>query len=142
MFIRQISIFIENRNGAVLEITSALKDANVNIRALSIADTTDFGVVRLIVDKTTEAVKALRSRGITVTETDVIALSVDDSPGGFNAALEALFEGAVTIEYSYAFVSPVGGGATVILRCKDQEKAAGLLADRGLRLLNQDEVNK
>ena len=141
MFIKQISIFVENRNGAILEITAALRDAGVNIRALSIADTSDFGVVRLIVDKTDEALKSLRNEGMTVSVTEVIAVSVGDTPGSFHTALEALYEGAVMIEYSYAFVAPVGGGATVILRCREPELAADLLQKKGLRLLCQSDVN-
>lgn len=140
MFIKQISIFAENRNGAIMEITAALQDADINIRALSIADTTDFGIVRLIVDKTEAALEALRAREMTVVETEVVAVSVDDTPGSFHKALEALYDGAVMIEYSYAFVAPVGGGATVILRCREQEKAARLLESRGLKLLKQEEV--
>ncbi|MGI5936082.1 MAG: ACT domain-containing protein [Oscillospiraceae bacterium] len=140
MFIKQISIFVENRNGAIMEVTAILKEANINIRALSIADTQDFGIVRLIVDKTGEALEALRAHNMTVVETEVLALSVEDTPGAFHAALEALYEGAVMIEYCYAFVAPVGGGATIILRCREQETAARLLTERGLKLLTQEEV--
>ena len=140
MFIKQISIFAENRTGAIMEITAALRDANVNIRALSIADTTDFGIVRLIVDKTDEALNALRNQGVTVVETDVIAISVGDAPGSFHQALEALQAGDIMIEYSYAFVAPIGGGATVILRCREQEQAAQLLENKGLRLLEQSDI--
>ncbi|HHU22820.1 MAG TPA: hypothetical protein GXZ52_05305 [Clostridiales bacterium] len=141
MFIKQISIFVENRGGAIMEVTAALKAANINIRALCIADTQDFGIVRLIVDKTEAAIKALRAQDMTVVETDVLALSVEDTPGAFHVALEALYEGAVMIEYCYAFVAPVGGGATIILRCREQEAAAKLLTERGLKLLSQEEVS-
>lgn len=141
MFIKQISIFAENRNGAIMEITAALRDVNVNIRALSIADTTDFGIVRLIVDKPDDALEALRAKNMTVAETDVIAISIGDEPGSFHQALEALYDGAIMIEYSYAFVAPVGGGATVILRCREQEQAVELLKKKGLRLLVQSDIN-
>lgn len=141
MFIKQISVFIENRNGAILELTSALKDAEINIRALSIADTTDFGVVRLIVDKTGEALAALHEKGLTAKEGDVIGVSVSDRPGCFHQAIAALSEADIPIEYAYAFVSPMGLGANVILRCKKQEQAVKALTDRGLRLLTQEEVN-
>ena len=141
MFIKQISVFVENRNGAIMEITSALRDADVNIRALSIADTSDFGIVRLIVNKTDEALKALREENMTVSVTDVIAVSVGDTPGSFHMALEALYDGSVMIEYSYAFVAPVGGGATVILRCREPDLAADLLQKKGLKLLSQADVN-
>ena len=141
MFIKQTSIFIENRNGAIMEITGVLRRADVNMRALSIADTIDFGVVRLIADKPEIAVEALRREKLTVVETDVIALSVDDTPGGFHIALEALYNGEVMIEYSYAFVAPVGGGATVILKCREPEKAVELLKASGVKILSQDEIH-
>lgn len=141
MFIKQLSVFAENRTGSIMEITGALGSAGVNIRALSIADTADYGIVRLIVDKSEEAADALRARGIAVLETDVIAVSVSDTPGGFHVALEALYEGSVSIEYAYAFVAPVGGGATVIMRCREPEKAVELLRARGLKLLEQSEVS-
>ena len=92
-------------------------------------------------DKTEAAIKALRAQDMTVVETDVLALSVEDTPGAFHVALEALYEGAVMIEYCYAFVAPVGGGATIILRCREQEAAAKLLTERGLKLLSQEEVS-
>lgn len=141
MFIQQISIFAENRNGAILEITDALQKANINIRALCIADTADFGVVRLIVDQTQLAIDALKQQNIPVSETPVIALSVPDQPGGFHAVLEALEESEITIEYSYAFIAPIRGGATVILRCKEQEKAYTLLQSKGIQLLSQADVS-
>lgn len=141
MFMKQISIFVENRNGAIMDVTRALKDADINIRALSIADTADFGIVRLIVDKTDEALRVLRERGMTVGETDVIAVSVGDTPGSFHEALTALYDGEIMIEYSYAFVAPVGGGATVILRCREQEKALELLREKGLRVLTPGDIS-
>ena len=142
MFIKQISIFTENRNGAIMEITGILAGADINIRALSIADTSDFGVVRLIADKPVEAIAALKAKDMTVIETDVISISVGDTPGSFHKALEALFKGAVMVEYAYAFVAPIGGGATVILRCREQEKAIELLSHDGVRILSQDEVSR
>ncbi|MCL1829000.1 MAG: ACT domain-containing protein [Oscillospiraceae bacterium] len=140
MFISQISVFAENRNGAMLEVAGALKDANINIRALSIADTADFGIIRLIVDKTEDALKALRAQDMTVSETKVIAVSVADKPGSFKEVLLALFEAEVAIEYAYAFAAPTGLGANVILRCKKQDKAAEQLKKRGLKLLTQEEI--
>ncbi len=140
MLLKQISVFVENRRGAIMEITGVLSRADVNIRAISIADTTDFGVVRLIVDKRKDALAALRENGMTVRETDVVALAVDDSPGAFYRALEALSNSGVMVEYSYGFVSPMGDGATIILKCDDQEKALSCLTEHGFRLLSADDV--
>ena len=100
MLLKQISVFAENRRGAIMEITGVLSRAGVNIRAISIADTTDFGVVRLIVDKRKDALAALRENGMTVRETDVVALAVDDSPGALYRALETLTNSGVMVEYS------------------------------------------
>ena len=114
--------------------------AGVNIRAISIADTTDFGIVRLIVDKRKEALSALRESGMTVKETDVLALAVNDAPGSLYAALSALAEDGIMVEYSYGFVSPVGGGATIILKCDKQEQAAECLSGKGFHLLTAEDI--
>lgn len=140
MLLKQISVFAENRKGAIRDITGVLYEAGVNLRAISIADTTDFGVVRLIVDKRKVALAALREAGMTVKETDVIALESDDTPGAFHAALTVLLENDIMVEYSYGFVSPVGNGATIILKCDDQQRAHQLLEEKGFRLLTADDV--
>lgn len=140
MLIKQISVFAENRHGAICDIAKVMKDANINIRAITIADTTDFGVVRIIVDKRDKALKALRANNMTVVETDVIALAVDDEPGAFYNALSALNDSGIMVEYSYGFVSPVRDGATIILKCDDQEKAIDSLTSNGFKILKRDEI--
>lgn len=140
MLLKQISVFVENRQGAVMDITSVLTEAGINIRAISIADTADFGVVRLIVDKRKEALSALREAKMTVRETDVLALEIDDTPGSFHRALKTLNDNKVMIEYCYGFVSPMGGGATIILKCDDQEKAHGALEVQGFKILEAEAV--
>ncbi len=140
MLLKQISVFAENRRGAIMDITGVLLSAGVNMRAISIADTSDFGIVRLIVDKRKEALAALRESGMTVKETDVVALAIDDTPGAFHKALVALTDSGVMVEYSYGFVSPINGGATIILKCDDQEKALGCLSSKGFKLLTADDV--
>ena len=140
MLLKQISVFVENRHGAIRDITGVLANAGINIRAMSIADTADFGIVRMIVDKRKEALMALRENGMTVKETDVLALAVQDRPGAMYEALTALATSEVMIEYSYGFVSPVNGEATCILRCDDQEKALECLAGKGFKLLTADDI--
>ena len=140
MLLKQISVFAENRKGAIMDITGVLFNAGVNLRAISIADTTDFGVVRLIVDKRKVALAALREAGMTVKETDVVALESDDTPGAFHKALTALTDADIMVEYSYGFVSPVGDGATIILKCDDQERAHQVLTEKGFKLLTADDV--
>ena len=140
MLLKQISVFAENRHGTYRDLTQVLFAAGVNIRAISIADTTDFGIVRLIVDKRKEALSALRESGMTVKETDVLALAVNDAPGSLYAALSALAEDGIMVEYSYGFVSPVGGGATIILKCDEQEQAAECLNGKGFHLLTAEDI--
>ena len=140
MLLKQISVFVENRHGAILDITGVLLNAGVNLRAISIADTTDFGVVRLIVDKRKEALAALRENGMTVKETDVVALVVEDTPGAYHSALSALTESNIMVEDCYGFVSPINGGATIILKCDDQEKARGCLTAKGFKLLTTNNL--
>ncbi|NLW65760.1 MAG: ACT domain-containing protein [Clostridiales bacterium] len=140
MILKQISVFVENRYGAIRDITKILADAGINIRALSVADTTDFGVVRMIVDKRKPALKALRENGMTVKETDVIALVSDDRPGSLYKALCLLAENEILVEYSYGFVSPMGDDAIIILKCDDMQKALSCLTESGFKLLTAEDV--
>ncbi len=140
MLLKQISIFVENRQGAIMDITSVLSGAGISIRAISMADTEDFGIVRLIVDKRKDALKALKDANMTVRETDVLALEIDDTPGSLFKALKILNENKIMIEYCYGFVSPIGGGATVILKCDEQERALNCLEVSGFKLLSADAV--
>jgi hypothetical protein len=105
MFIKQLSVFVENKSGRLAEITAILAKANIDIRALSIADTTDFGILRLVVDRPDEAEKTLREAGLTVTLTDVLAVGIPDKPGGFASAMKVLAAENIGIEYMYAFVA-------------------------------------
>jgi hypothetical protein len=140
MLLKQISVFVENRHGAIMDITSVLAKEGISIRAISIADTEDFGIVRLLVDKRKDALRALREANMTVKETDVLALEIDDTPGSFHAALKTLNDNNIMIEYCYGFVSPIGGGATIILKCDEQEKALGCLEATGFKLLSADAI--
>ena len=140
MLLKQISVFVENRQGAIKDITEVLSNAGVNIRAISIADTTDYGVIRLIVDKRKLALSALRENNMTVKETDVVGLIVDDAPGGFNGALAVLSANGVMVEYCYGFVTPIGNNATIILKCDNQEKANECLETNGFELITAEDV--
>lgn len=144
MLIKQISVFIENKSGRLAEITGLLGKEGINIHALSIADTTDFGILRLIVDTPEKAEKCLKDYGLTVKATDVIAITVAHVPGGLSKALEALDAEHIFIEYMYAFTgsSPVTQSAMVILRVDDQEKAIKVLEKTGVGVLTQEIVNK
>lgn len=140
MLLKQISVFVENRHGAIRDITKTLAEATINIRAISVADTTDFGVVRLIVDKRKDALAALRGAGMTVKETDVIALTSDDKPGALYQALCVLVDNDILVEYSYGFVSPMGDDAIIILKCDKMDKALDSLTEAGFKLLTADDL--
>lgn len=137
----QISIFIENKEGRLAEVTAILRDAGVNIRALSLADTTDFGVLRLIVNDNEKATTALRSQGFTVGKTRVLAVEVNDVPGGLNQVLDPLSEQGVNVEYMYAFANPQCKNAIMIFRFDDIEKAKAILAEKGIKVVDKEEIS-
>ena len=137
MLIKQISVFVENKSGRLAEITKVIADANIDMRALSIADTTDFGILRVIVNKPDEAEKLLREAGMTVSVTNVIAIGVNDEPGCFSNALQVLAANNVDVEYMYAFVSRDTKKAYIIVRVADNDKAIGVLTREGIELLDE-----
>ena len=137
----QISIFIENKEGRLAEVTAILRDAGVNIRALSLADTTDFGVLRLIVNENEKATTALREQGFTVGKTRVLAVEVNDEPGGLNQVLDPLSEQGVNVEYMYAFANTQCKNAIMIFRFDDLEKAKIILAEQGIKVINKEEIS-
>lgn len=140
MLIEQISIFVENKPGRLAEITEVLHKNAIDIRAMSIADTRDFGILRLIVNKPTLAEAALKEAGYTVSLTKVIAIGVADEPGGLASAMKVLFENGISVEYMYAFISQVKGTAYVIMRVEDNEKAMTALKAGGLTVLLDSDV--
>ena len=140
MLVKQISVFLENKEGRVAQVARILSDAKINIRALSIADTTEFGILRLIVDQPPKAEEALRNEGFTVSITEVIAISIEDEPGGLADALQILHEDSISVEYIYAFISKTSHKANVILRVEDCEKAIESLQAKGLEVLTSGEV--
>ncbi|MCI8906948.1 MAG: acetolactate synthase [Angelakisella sp.] len=140
MTIKQLSVFVENKQGRLSEITGILQGAGVDIRALSLADTTDFGILRLIVDKEDVAEAALRGAGLTVSLTPVIAAGIADRPGGLAEAMALLRDGGISVEYMYAFISRRKEMAYVILRVDDNGKAAELLQKAAFPLLTEEEI--
>lgn len=128
--VKQISVFLENKSGRLAQITRVLGDNEINIRALSIADTTDFGILRLIVDKPEEANSILRTAGFMVSETAVIAVEVPDRPGGLADILATLGLAGINIEYLYAFIGQSFGKAQVIFRVDDSDKAISVLHEK------------
>lgn len=140
MKVEQISIFLENSSGRLAEVTGILAKANVNIRALSLADTADFGILRLIVNDTDKAKTVLKEKGFTVGKTEVVAVVVPDQPGGLAGILSTLDAAGINVEYMYAFVQRAENNAILIFRFEDLGKAAGALTKAGVRILSNEEV--
>lgn len=138
--IEQISIFIENRSGRLAQITSALGESGVNIRAMSLADTSDFGILRLIVNDVDRAVEVLKKKGFTVRLSYVVAVEVKDQPGELGRFLTALEEAGLNVEYMYAFVQKSGEHAVVIFRFEDLDRAVDVIQRGGYVLLSRDRV--
>jgi hypothetical protein len=142
MLVKQISVFLENKSGRLAEVTKILAANDIDISALSIADTTDFGILRLIVNKPEEAENILKENGLTVSCTNVIAIAVKDAPGGLASALEVFDNEAIGIEYMYAFVGKAENEAMVILRVEDAERAILVLGKSNIKVLPAETVYK
>lgn len=140
MKLEQISIFLENRSGRLAEITGILAQAGVNIRALSLADTADFGILRLVVNAPDTAVRVLKANGFTLAMTEVVALELPDRPGGLAGILHILHAAGMNVEYMYAFVQKSGENAVVIFRFDEPDRAARALQEAGVRVLAGEEV--
>lgn len=140
MLVKQISIFLENKSGRLAEVTRILAENNIDICALSIADTTDFGILRLIVNKPEEAEEVLSRNEFAVSCTSVIAIGVEDKPGGLSKALNILEENSISIEYMYAFVGKAGDEAFVILRVENPEEAINTLKANNIEILPSDRI--
>jgi hypothetical protein len=119
----QLSVFLENRAGRLAEVTSALAEAKINIRALSLADTSDFGILRLIVSDFDKAKTMLKEKGFTVGRTNVVAVEVPDRPGGLHEILDLLGQNGINVEYMYAFVQQSGANAIMIFRFDRTDQA-------------------
>lgn len=129
--IKQVSVFVENKPGRLAGVTEVLYKAGVNLRAFTIAEAGDFGIIRMVVDKTEEAYRALKEAGFTVTLTDVLGVEVKDEPGGLYKIAKALGDANINIEYVYAFTFG-GDKALIILRVDDTEKAIEVLEREGV----------
>jgi hypothetical protein len=142
MLVKQISVFLENSKGRLFSVTKILADNNINIRALSIADTTDFGILRLIVNDPNEAYRVLKENSFTVRITEVVAVEIPDVPGGLCGVLEELAKNNIDVEYMYAFLGNLSQRAMVILKIDDTEKASLILNNTKINLIHSDEVYK
>jgi len=141
MNVEQISIFLENKSGRLAEVTRVLSEAGINIRALYLADTADYGILRLIVNDTDKARQVLRDKGFTVEKTRVVAIEVPDRPGGLSGILEAIRNEGINVEYMYAFVEKSGKNAIVIFRFDELDKSINILRKADVRILEGEELS-
>ncbi|MCR4841455.1 MAG: ACT domain-containing protein [Lachnospiraceae bacterium] len=139
MAITQLSAFLENKPGVLLEALTALKEAGVNLRALSVADSKDFGILRLIVSDV-EKTRDIFGENIIVKDTPVIAVRMDDQTGALSSVLAILRDAGVNIEYVYAFTGAMQGSAYVVLRVDDIEGAESILSQKGIKTLNDEDM--
>ena len=142
MSLKQLTIFVENKQGTLVDITKILADNNVNMRALSIADTQDFGILRLIVDNNDVATKALHDAGYLIKMTDVVGVKIGDQPGKLSKALEVLDEAEINMEYLYAFMTRTEKHAYVVLRVPDNAVAEKAFEDAGFHMITDADIDK
>ena len=140
MAVKQISIFVENKEGRIKKAIDTLAKENINIRALSIADTTKYGILRLIVSDNEKAIAALEKDGFIVKENEVIILAVPDEPNGLNSTLAVFDEKDINLEYLYAFVSSKTDEAIVVMRLENMEKAIEALNESSVKILDTDDI--
>lgn len=142
MSVKQISVFLENRPGSLVEMTKALADASIDMRGLSLAETSDFGIVRLIVDDVLGTATVLKDSGFVSSLTDVLAVAVANVPGGLNSVLEVLHKAGINVEYMYAILgNKRSQSAYMIFRVNDTDKAADILRGSGVKLVEQEELS-
>lgn len=144
MFIKQISVFLENRPGTLRELTEKLGGAGIDIRELSVADTQNFGIVRMILraDVIDEAMLLLRSEGYTARINHVICAEIPDRAGGLARLLNVIEGAGISVEYMYSFRRSAGGNVLLVLRLSDQEKGCRLLESEGVKLYSQAEADQ
>lgn len=141
MQVEQISVFLENKTGRMSEVTAILAEAHVNIRALALADTSDFGVLRLIVDDDEKASSVLKENGFTIGRTQVVAVEVEDRPGGLNKILEMLRNAELNVEYMYAYVRHSGKDAIMIFRFDNTAAAIDVLKSNGISIIERGQLD-
>ena len=141
MKVKQLEIFLENKSGRLAEISHALAENAINIRALSLADTADFGILRLVVNDTTKAQQVLRENGFTVNLTEVLAVEVPDKPGALDCILQMTAKAGLNVEYMYAFTKKSGKSGMLLFRFDNQDAAVAVFQKAGCRLLSDDEVH-
>jgi hypothetical protein len=136
MSVNQVSIFLENSKGRLAQVTRILAKEGIDLRALSLADTSDFGVLRIIVNEPDRCLGVLKENGFVARTTEVVAVEVEDRPGGMSRVLDALDEAGLNVEYMYAFVAKAGQNAVVVCKIDERERALEVLRAKGIRTIS------
>lgn len=142
MAIKQLTVFVQNKKGTVVSVTDILSKNNINLRALSIAETQDFGILRLIVNDEVTAEKVLLENGYLIKVIDVVGVKISDEPGKLTAALDVLDKANINVEYLYAFMARTEKHAYVVLRVEDNSVAESALTAAGFKMITEADVNK
>lgn len=140
MSVKQISVFLENKGGRLADVTKVLGERGIDISALSIADTTNFGILRMIVNDPVQSEAILKDKGYAVRISEVLAIAVEDTPGALSKALDILERNDIEIEYIYAFIGKTDNRALVVLKVKDMDKASQVLTVANIYVLKDEEV--
>ncbi len=140
MAVKQLSIYVENKVGALAQITSAMAQAGIDLRAISLADTKDYGILRVLCDDPDRAFLTLKEQGLTVSAREVLAFAVPDEPGGMSTIVTELSDGGINIEYVYAATNRDEKNAFVIMRVSDNDKAEAILREHGVKLLTKEDL--
>ncbi|MBR5871972.1 MAG: hypothetical protein IKZ09_13140 [Clostridia bacterium] len=142
MAIKQLTVFIQNKKGSVVSVTDILSKSNINLRALSIAETQDFGILRLIVNDAATAEKVLEENGYLIKTIDVVGVKIGDEPGKLTSALAVLDQAGINVEYLYAFMARTEKHAYVVLRVEDNDVAENILSGAGFKMITEADINK
>ena len=142
MAIKQLTVFIQNKKGSVVSVTDILSKNNINLRALSIAETQDFGILRLIVNDAATAEKVLEENGYLIKTIDVVGVKIGDEPGKLTSALAVLDQAGINVEYLYAFMARTEKHAYVVLRVEDNDVAENILSGAGFKMITEADINK
>ncbi|HOT06647.1 MAG: hypothetical protein A4E45_00944 [Methanosaeta sp. PtaB.Bin039] len=140
--IKQISLFVENKPGRMAKVSKTLSEAGVNIRAMTVAEAGDFGVIRMVVDVPEKGYQVLKAAGFTVSMTDVLAVEMKDSPGGLYEIVDTLGTNNINVDYAYAFVTAKAERAMLILRVDDLAGARRVLGEKGIKIATPGEIQK
>lgn len=140
MFVKQMSVFVENTTGRLADITQILADHNIDLMASTIAEAVDYGILRCIVAEPEEAAKVLKAKGFSASVTEVLAVSLENKPGGFNQVLKVLAEAKISVGYIYSTIKSQEGEAVIMMKVADPQKAVEVLQANGVKLLSMGDL--